>query len=75
LKLADEVQDLGIVESAPLQDGRNMVMMLAPHKNAPVTTPADAAPEPQSEAAAAPAPEAESTSEPAADPAPAGDTT
>jgi translation initiation factor IF-3 len=73
LKLADEVQDLGIVESAPLQDGRNMVMMLAPHKNAPVTSPADAAPEPQSDAAAAPAPEAES--EKAADPAPAGDTT
>ncbi len=73
LKLADEVQDLGIVESAPLQDGRNMVMMLAPHKNAPFTSPADAAPEPQSDAAAAPAPEAES--EKAADPAPAGDTT
>ena len=73
LKLADEVQDLGIVESAPLQDGRNMVMMLAPHKNAPVASPADAAPEPQSDAAAAPAPEAES--EKAADPAPAGDTT
>ena len=73
LKLADEVQDLGIVESAPLQDGRNMVMMLAPHKNAPVASPADAAPEPQSEATAAPAPEAES--EKAADPAPAGDTT
>ena len=33
LRLAEEVQDLGIVESAPLQDGRNMVMMLAPHKN------------------------------------------
>ena len=73
LKLADEVQDLGIVESAPLQDGRNMVMMLAPHKNAPVAAPADAAPEPQSEATAAPAPVAES--EKAADPAPAGDTT
>ena len=73
LKLADEVQDLGIVESAPLQDGRNMVMMLAPHKNAPVAAPADAAPEPQSEATAAPAPEAES--EKAADPAAAGDTT
>jgi translation initiation factor IF-3 len=88
LKLADEVQELGIVESAPLQDGRNMVMMLAPHKNAPVTSP-DAAPEPDSEAApqpegdalpqaesdaaAEPAPEAES--EKAADPAPAGDTT
>ncbi|HET8806461.1 MAG TPA: translation initiation factor IF-3 [Gaiellales bacterium] len=73
LKLADEVQDLGIVESAPLQDGRNMVMMLAPHKNAPVASPADAAPEPDSDAAAAAAPEAES--EKAADPAPAGDTT
>ena len=89
LKLADEVQELGIVESAPLQDGRNMVMMLAPHKNAPVTSPADAArepgseaapqpegdavPQPESDAAAEPAPEAES--EKAADPAPAGDTT
>jgi len=39
LKLADEVQDLGAVESAPLQDGRNMVMMLAPHKNAPAPQP------------------------------------
>jgi translation initiation factor IF-3 len=73
LKLADEVQDLGIVESAPLQDGRNMVMMLAPHKNAPVTASADAAPEPESDVAAAPA--AEAGSEQAADPAPAGDTT
>src|SRR5690242_12409183 len=73
LKLADEVQDLGIVESAPLQDGRNMEMMLAPHKNAPVASPADAAPEPDSDAAAAPAPEAES--EKAGDPAAAGDTT
>jgi translation initiation factor IF-3 len=33
LKLAEEVQDLGTIESSPLQDGRNMVMMLAPHKN------------------------------------------
>ena len=70
---AEEVADLATIESQPLQDGRNMVMMLAPHKNAPVTSPADAAPEPQSDAAAAPAPEAES--EKAADPAPAGDTT
>jgi translation initiation factor IF-3 len=35
LRLAEDVKDLGTVESAPLQDGRNMVMMLAPHK-APV---------------------------------------
>ena len=33
LKLAEEVKELGIIESEPLQDGRNMVMMLAPHKN------------------------------------------
>jgi translation initiation factor IF-3 len=33
LKLAEEVQELGTIESSPLQDGRNMVMMLAPHKN------------------------------------------
>jgi translation initiation factor IF-3 len=36
LKLAEEVQELGIIESSPLQDGRNMVMMLAPHKNVAV---------------------------------------
>jgi translation initiation factor IF-3 len=42
LKLADEVSELGVVESAPLQDGRNMVMMLAPHKNAPAQQPAAA---------------------------------
>ena len=52
LKLAEEVQDLGIVESAPLQDGRNMVMMLAPHKNAPV---AQAAPETDGQETAEPA--------------------
>jgi len=89
LKLADEVQELGIVESAPLQDGRNMVMMLAPHKNVPVASPADAAPEPDSaappqpDAGAVPQPEGgeaaeaapEAESEKAADPATAGDAT
>ena len=33
-KLADDVQELGYVESSPKQDGRNMIMVLAPHKNA-----------------------------------------
>jgi translation initiation factor IF-3 len=33
-KLADEVSELGYVESSPKQDGRNMIMVLAPHKNA-----------------------------------------
>ena len=31
-KLAEDVQDLGFVESAPKQDGRNMVMVLGPNK-------------------------------------------
>jgi translation initiation factor IF-3 len=36
MRLADEVQDPGHVESPPLQDGRNMVMVLAPTKTAGV---------------------------------------
>jgi translation initiation factor IF-3 len=31
-KLAEDVQELGFVESNPKQDGRNMVMVLGPHK-------------------------------------------
>ena len=31
-KLAEDVTDLGFVESAPKQDGRNMIMVLGPHK-------------------------------------------
>jgi translation initiation factor IF-3 len=33
-RLAGDVEELGFVESAPKQDGRNMIMVLAPHKNA-----------------------------------------
>jgi translation initiation factor IF-3 len=33
-KLADDVSELGYVESSAKQDGRNMIMVLAPHKNA-----------------------------------------
>ncbi len=33
-RLGEDVKDLGFVESAPKQDGRNMIMVLAPHKNA-----------------------------------------
>jgi translation initiation factor IF-3 len=50
LKMAEEVAELGVIESNPLQDGRNMVMMLAPHKapakeaEAPTETAAPAAP-------------------------------
>ncbi len=33
MRLADDVQELGHIESQPILDGRNMVMVLAPHKN------------------------------------------
>jgi translation initiation factor IF-3 len=32
-RLAADVAELGIVESNPKQDGRNMVMVIAPHRN------------------------------------------
>ncbi|MFB9909513.1 translation initiation factor IF-3 [Allokutzneria oryzae] len=32
-RLAEDVVDLGVVESNPKQDGRNMIMVLAPHKH------------------------------------------
>ena len=31
-KLAEDVSDLGFVESSPKQDGRNMTMVIGPHK-------------------------------------------
>ncbi|CAN5695426.1 translation initiation factor IF-3 [soil metagenome] len=31
-RLAEDVSELGFVESSPKQDGRNMVMVMAPHK-------------------------------------------
>ncbi len=31
-RLAEDVSDLGFVESSPKQDGRNMIMVLGPHK-------------------------------------------
>ena len=31
-KLADDVAELGFVESTPKQDGRNMIMVLGPHR-------------------------------------------
>ncbi len=32
-RLANDVADLGVVEASPKQDGRNMIMVLAPHRN------------------------------------------
>ncbi len=36
MRLADDVQEIGQIEAAPVLDGRNMVMVLAPTKNAGV---------------------------------------
>ncbi len=36
MRLAEDVKELGVVESPPLLDGRNMVMLLGPTKNAGV---------------------------------------
>jgi translation initiation factor IF-3 len=37
MRLAEDVKEIGQIESPPLQDGRNMVMVLGPTKNAGVT--------------------------------------
>jgi translation initiation factor IF-3 len=42
LRLADDVKEIGAIESQPLLDGRNMVMVLGPTKNAGVKTDAKA---------------------------------
>jgi translation initiation factor IF-3 len=42
MRLAEDVKEIGAVESPPLLDGRNMVMMLGPTKNAGVTRDAKA---------------------------------
>lgn len=56
LQLAEEVQDLATIESRPNLDGRNMIMMLAPLKDAPPSK-KDKAEEAAPEPAAAEAPE------------------
>jgi translation initiation factor IF-3 len=42
MRLAEDVKDLGMIESPPLLDGRNMVMVLGPTKTAGVTRDAKA---------------------------------
>jgi translation initiation factor IF-3 len=36
-RLADDIQELGFVESSPKQDGRNMIMVVAPHRSTKTT--------------------------------------
>jgi translation initiation factor IF-3 len=47
MRLAEDVKELGTIESPPLLDGRNMVMVLGPTKNAGVQRTDAKAEEPQ----------------------------
>ncbi|MEO6713334.1 MAG: translation initiation factor IF-3 [Mycobacteriales bacterium] len=38
MKLAKDVEELGFVEANPKLDGRNMIMVMAPHRNLKATT-------------------------------------
>jgi len=42
MRLAEDVKEIGLIEAAPILDGRNMVMVLAPTKNAGVAKDAKA---------------------------------
>ena len=60
-RMAEEIAEYGIVESSPKQDGRNMTMVLAPHRGAKTRAKAahDAdAPAGRPEPATAPEPDA-----------------
>jgi translation initiation factor IF-3 len=46
-RLAEDITELGFVESSPKQDGRNMVMVVAPHRSAKASRPARTAPAPE----------------------------
>ena len=41
MRLAEEIKEIAVIESPPLLDGRNMVMLLGPTKNAGVKTDAE----------------------------------
>jgi len=63
-RLAQDVDDLGVVESSPKQDGRNMTMVIAPHKAPPKAVRTESRPAEQTSAPTS-APTAETVSAPA----------
>ena len=75
-RLAEDVSELGVIESAPIQDGRNMVMLLAPVRELPKTDEPGAKPDgakPEAPAVSKPreTAETETTSGSTAEPEPA----
>ena len=68
-KLADDVQELGFVESQAKQDGRNMIMVIGPHRRPPerkAERPAHSEAEPETQPSPVPSPRSQSSSESAA---------
>ena len=67
-RLAEDVSELGVIESAPIQDGRNMVMLLAPVREVTTKPGANEAPAEGAEPEATTEPEVatqpEATTEP-----------
>jgi len=65
-KLADDVTELGFVEAQPKQDGRNMIMVIGPHRRAPERK-VEAKPEPApAQSGPVPSPRSEASPEVAA---------
>ncbi|HEY2284645.1 MAG TPA: translation initiation factor IF-3 [Streptosporangiaceae bacterium] len=52
-RLAGDVDELGFVEAQPKQDGRNMIMVIGPHKRKADAKPTDAPVDPKTEHSAA----------------------
>ena len=52
-RLAGDVDELGFVEAAPKQDGRNMIMVIGPHKRKAETKPTEPPADPKTEHSAA----------------------
>jgi translation initiation factor IF-3 len=65
-RLAEDVSELGVIESAPIQDGRNMVMLLAPVREIAEAKPEPAAKPDKHEGKSEAKPEAKPASEPEA---------
>ncbi|HEV8564037.1 MAG TPA: translation initiation factor IF-3 [Actinomycetota bacterium] len=70
-RLVEDLKDVAVVDAFPKQEGRNMIMVIAPVRKQPEKAQKAAAPAPAPVPAAAPAASPAPTPEPAAAPAPA----
>jgi translation initiation factor IF-3 len=68
MRLAEDVKEIGQIESPPLQDGRNMVMVLGPNKSLAQSAQTQDQPEARAEAEAVSEPEAVAEQAPAQEP-------